>query len=276
MKGKLRILAAVMIIALTAMIFTGCSGEGKENEPVDNIIRIGATAVPHAEILAVAEPLLKAQGYTLEIIEYEDYDGMNSAVEDGSLDANFFQHITYLNETNLLKEMSLVNAGAVHFEPLALYSEYLSEMSDLKDGMTIALPSEDTNEARALRLLESKGLIRLNDGAGVLATVEEIKENPFNLKFIELNGEKMAGMLQEADAAVINGNYAIAAKLSFEDALAVEGTDSAVIESYANVIAVKSGNENLTKIETLYTALTSEEVKSFIEREYKGAVVALF
>lgn len=277
MRKKLVMFAAAVLILSLLMACSGCGQQDQEKqEPIDNIIKVGATSVPHAEILKVAGNALEQSGYTLEVVEYEDYDGINSAVEDGTLDANYFQHITYLNESNLQNGFNLVNAGAIHFEPLALYSEALDSLEEIEEGMTIAVPSEDTNEARALKLLETNGLITLNADADVLATAADVEENKLNLKIVEVEGSEIADKMDDYDAVIINGNFAIQNGFDFSKTLAVEAADSVIIESYANVIAVKSGNENLTKIEALYSALTSADVKAFIEEEYKGAVVTLF
>lgn len=278
MKLKFSSLLLILLLVVFSLIMAGCSpSDGLDNQDTeDKVITIGATEEPHGRILEKAKDILAEDGYTLDIKLYGDYDGMNRDVFEGNLDANYFQHITYLNEYNILNGTDLVNAGAIHFEPLAMYSGEIEDISDLKEGMTIVIPSEPTNEARALRLLESAEVITLKEDADVLATTDDISENPMNIKFVEVEGYETVDDLEEVDAAVINGNYAIKADLDYKDAVLVEGTDSMLIESYANVIAVKSGNEALPKIEALYGALTSQEIKSFIEEEYKGAAVTVY
>lgn len=215
----------------------------------------------------------------LDIIkkEYTDYVQPNLALQSGDLDANFFQHITYLNDFNAEQKTDLVSIANIHYEPLGVYSNKIKNLDDLKDGAQVAIPNDTTNEARALLLLESAGLIKVDPNAGIKATVKDITENPRNLKFIEIEAAQLVRSLGDVDIAVINGNYAIQGGLNvMTDALAREEKDSIAATSYANVLAVRKGNENRAELKALAEALQSEKVKSFIEEKYGGAVVPLF
>ena len=259
-------LAALLVLGLTA-----CGGK-KENAT----IKVGATPAPHAAILEVAKEILAEQGYTLEIVEYDDYITPNTSLEDGSLDANYFQHITYMNEFNAENGTHMVSAAGIHYEPFGLYAGKTAALADLQDGAQIAVPNDGTNEARALLLLEQEGLIKLRDGVGLSATKSDIAENPHNYEIMELEARLLPTTLQDVDMAVINGNYAIDAGLKVSDAVAVEAADGAAAEAYVNVLAVKEGNENNEGIQALVKALQSDKVKTFIEETYDGAVVPLF
>lgn len=259
-------LAALLVLGLTA-----CGG-GKQN----TTIKVGATPAPHAAILEVAKELLAKDGYTLEIVEYDDYITPNTSLEDGSLDANYFQHITYMNEFNAENGTHMVSAAGIHYEPFGLYAGKTAALADLQDGAQIAVPNDGTNEARALLLLEQEGLIKLREGVGLSATKSDIAENPHNYEIMELEARLLPTTLQDVDMAVINGNYAIDAGLKVSDAVAVEAADGAAAEAYVNVLAVKEGNENSEAIQALVKALQSDEVRTFIEETYDGAVVPLF
>nr|WP_325185000.1 MetQ/NlpA family ABC transporter substrate-binding protein [uncultured Oscillibacter sp.] len=268
MKRKLvsLILAALLVLGLTA-----CGGK-KQNAT----IKVGATPAPHAAILEVAKEILAEQGYTLDIVEYDDYITPNTSLEDGSLDANYFQHITYMNEFNAENGTHMVSAAGIHYEPFGLYAGKTAALADLQDGAQIAVPNDGTNEARALLLLEQEGLIKLRDGVGLSATKSDIAENPHNYEIMELEARLLPTTLQDVDMAVINGNYAIDAGLKVSDAVAVEAADGAAAEAYVNVLAVKEGSENSEGIQALVKALQSDKVKTFIEETYDGAVVPLF
>lgn len=272
-KNILKTISLGLVTVLSVAILAGCGGAGANDEKV---IKVGATPSPHAEILKVIEDAVEAKGYTLKIVEYNDYVLPNTATDEGELDANFFQHGLYLENFNSKKGTKLVSVADVHFEPLGVYSTSVSNISELKDGATIAVPNDATNEARALLLLEANGLITLKKGAGVNATVKDIESNPLNLKIEEIEAAQLARSLQDVDAAVINGNYAISGGLKVKDAIAVEESTSIAAETYANVLVVKEGHENDEKIKVLIDALLSEEVKNFIEENYGGAVVPVF
>ena len=239
-------------------------------------LKVGASPAPHAEILEVAKDLLAEEGITLEIVEFNDYIQPNLAVEDGSLDANYFQHITYMNEFNASDGTHLVSAAEVHYEPFGLYAGKTASLDELQDGAQIAVPNDTTNEARALLLLEQEGLITLAEGAGITATKADIAENPKNLEIVELEASQLPVRLADVDMAVINGNYAIDAGLKVADALAVESADGEAATAYVNVLTVKEGHENDPAIQALAKALCSQEVKDFIDETYDGAVVAVF
>ncbi len=249
-----------------------------ENPPAGDAVtlKIGATPAPHAEILEVVKELLAKEGITLDIVVFNDYIQPNLAVEDGSLDANYFQHITYMNEFNASDSTHLVSAAGIHYEPLGLYPGKTAALADLADGAQIAVPNDTTNEARALLLLEQEGLITLKEGAGITATKADIAENPKNLEIVELEANQLPVRLADVDMAVINGNYALDAKLKISDALAVESAEGEAATAYVNVLTVKEGREDDPAIQALAAALQSPEVKDYIESTYEGAVVPLF
>ena len=236
-------------------------------------IKVGATPAPHADILEVAKDLMAEKGYTLEITEFDDYILPNTAVEDGSLDANYFQHITYMNNFNEENGTHLVSVAAIHYEPFGIYAGKTASLEELADGASVAVPNDVTNEARALLLLEAQGLIKLSDDAGLDATPNDIVENPKNLTFTELEAAMVPNALTEVDIAVINVNYALEAGFNpVEDALAIEDADS----PYVNILVVKEGNENNAAVQALVEALHSDTVRDFIEEKYAGAVVPAF
>lgn len=236
-------------------------------------IVVGASPTPHAEILKEAAKLLKAKGYDLEIKEFSDYILPNTALNDKQLDANYFQHQPYLTDFNKEKGTDLVSAGAIHYEPFGIYAGKTKALADLKDGATVAVPNDTTNEARALLLLQAKGLIKLKDGAGITATQKDIAENKKNLKFREIEAAQLVRSLQDVDIAIINGNYALQGGLKVENALAVEASDSLAATTYANIVAVRKGDENRADIKALIEVLKSSEIKTFIKDHFKGAVV---
>ena len=240
-------------------------------------IRVGASITPHAEILNVVKPILAEQGYDLEVVEYTDYVLPNTATESGELDANYFQHITYMNNFNEENGTHLVSVAAIHYEPFGIYAGKTASLEELPDGAKIAIPNDGTNEARALLLLEAQGLITLNEGVGLTATKLDIAENPHNYDIQEIEAAQLPRSLGSVDIAVINGNYAIDAGLKASDALAVEDGASEVIQqNYANVLVTKEGNENNEALLALAAALKSDAVRAFIEETYEGAVVPLF
>ena len=239
-------------------------------------LRIGGTPAPHVEILEQVVPILAEQGITLDITTMNDYNTPNDAVEDGSLDANYFQHITYMNEYNESHGTHLVSVGEIHYEPFGLYAGKTASLDALQEGAQIAVPNDATNEARALLLLEQEGLITLAENAGITATVLDIVDNPLNLEIVEIEAAQLPARLPDVDMAVINGNYAIDAGLNVADALAIEDADGAAAAAYVNVVAVKEGNENNEAILALVEALKSDEISSWMEETYQGAVVPMF
>lgn len=271
-KNLLKKISLGLVAVLSAAALIGCGGNGAD----DKVIKIGASPSPHAEILEQVKAEVEAQGYTLEITEYNDYVIPNTAVDQGELDANFFQHKPYLDDFNVNNGTDLVSVAAIHFEPLGIYSIKVSDVSQIKAGAIIGVPNDATNEARALLLLEANGLITLKAGAGVNATIQDIESNPLKLKIREIEAAQLPLSLPDLDAAVINGNYAISGGLSVSDAIAIEESTSVAAETYANIVAVKAGNEESEKIQVLINALKSDTVKQYIEGEYAGAVVPVF
>lgn len=248
----------------------------EETATEDKTIIVGASPTPHAEILEQAKTILEQEGYTLEIVEYNDYVLPNTALANGELDANYFQHQPYLDDFNKENGTDIVSAGSIHFEPFGIYAGKTTSIADLAEGATIAVPNDATNEARALLLLEAQGLIKLKEDAGLTATVLDIEENPLNLQIEEIEAAQIARVLPDVALATINGNYAIQGGLSVADALAVESADSLSATTYANIIAVNAGDENSEKIQALVKALQSDEIRTFIEENYSGAVVPTF
>ena len=237
---------------------------------------VGASPAPHAEILEAARDFLSSKGYDLEIVEYTDYVIPNNALDSGDLDANYFQHKPYLDSFNEQNGTDLVSAGAIHYEPFGIYAGKTSSLDELQDGATVLVPNDITNEARALLLLEAQGLLTLKEDAGLEATPMDIVDNPKNLQFVELEAALLPRSLPDEDIAVINGNYAIEAGLKMSDALAVEDPDSLAATTYGNVVAVRAEDAESDKTKALIEALTSPEVKEFMEVTYEGAVVPLF
>ena len=265
------VLAGVLAIGLIGCGGTGSNGSGADSKD-DKVIKIGVTPKPHKEIVDAAVPLLEKEGYKVEITEFNDYVQPNTAVEEGSLDVNFFQHTPYLNEQVQSRGLHLKSVAAIHLEPMGLYSKKITSLDELKDGSTIAVPNDPSNEARALKLLAANGLIKIKDGE--LVTPADITENPKNLQFSELEAAAVPRAVDDVDAAVINGNYAIEAGFDpTANAIVKEDKDSEAAKPYANIVVVKEGNENLEKIQALIKALTSDEVRDFINKEYNGAVI---
>lgn len=266
--------ALILVLALTlTFALAGC---GSKETGSDTTIKVGATPAPHAEVLEVIADDLAEEGYTLEIVEYNDYILPNKAVTEGELDANYYQHISYLENYNEENGTDLVSAGSIHYEPFALYAGKTASLDALADGAQIAVPNDGTNEGRALKLLEDEGLITLDPDAGFLATKLDVVENPHNIEIVEMEAAQLPRVLSDVDMAVINGNYAIDAGLDLADALAVEADDSDAAQTYANVVVTANGNENSDKIKALVAALSSDKVKQFMEETYGGAVVPLF
>ncbi|HOA42570.1 MAG TPA: MetQ/NlpA family ABC transporter substrate-binding protein [Bacillota bacterium] len=274
-----KILSLLLISILALSLFTGCGGgEAEEPEAELQKIIVGASPAPHAEILEIAKELLVEQGYDLQIQEFVDYVQPNLALDSGEIDANYFQHRLYLDQFNVENGTEIVAIADVHYEPFGIYPGRTSSLDDLTDGSQIAVPNDTTNEARALLLLEYLGLIKLRENVGLEATVNDIVENPKNLKIVEIEAAQLPRSLPDVDMAVINGNYAIDAGLNVgTDALAIEDAESPTIKTYySNVLAVKVGNEDREDLQALAAALLSPEVKAFIESTYEGAVVPMF
>ncbi len=237
-------------------------------------ITVAATPAPHAEILEFAKPILEEQGYDLQVEVFEDYVQPNNVVQSGELDANYFQHINYLNAFNEEQGTTLVNAGEIHYEPFGIYAGKKATLEEVEDGDTVGVPNDTTNEARALLLLEAQGWITLDPEAGITATPEDITDNPYNLEIEPFEAAQVARHIDEVSYVVLNGNYALEAGLNAgTDALAVEAADSDAIQQYVNIIAVAEGNENEPKIQALVEVLKSEEVVNYINETYSGAVV---
>ena len=292
MKSYQKILALVLALVLSlslaacaAKTETAASTETASTETASDetasdaveskgTITVAASPTPHAEILAQAAPILAAEGWTLEVKEFQDYVQPNNVVESGEFDANYFQHIPYLENFNEEQGTHLVNAGGIHYEPFGIYPGTKSSLDDIAEGDTIAVPNDTTNEARALLLLQDNGILKLKDGAGLTATVLDIEENPYNVEILELEAAQVPRVKDEVAYVVLNGNYALDAGFSVaKDALAYEKSDSDAAKTYVNVIAVKEGNENSEKILALVGALKSDAIRQYINDTYDGAVV---
>ena len=273
---KLKItLVAILTGCLALFSLAGCGASGTSSSS-EKVIKVGASPTPHAEILNQVKDTLKSEGWDLQVVEYNDYIQPNTALQSGELDANYFQHITYLNNFNDENKTNLVSAGEIHFEPMRIYAGKTKSLSDLKDGAKVSVPNDTTNEARALLLLQQEGLIKLKDGATTNATKLDIVENPKNLEINEVEAAQVPRTASDVDIVVVNCNYALNAGLDTSTSLAVESDSGEAAKAYANVIAVKSGSENSEKTKALVKALQSSDVKNYIEKQYNGAVVALF
>ena len=298
---KKRVLSSILAGVLVVSVFAGCGSKTEDNSQAaaDNsttpateaaaeesteaaggtveskgTITVAASATPHAEILAAAKPILAEQGWDLEVTEFDDYVLPNEVVESGEMDANYFQHVPYLDSFNEEKGTHLVEVGKIHYEPFGIYPGTKSSLDDIADGDVIAVPNDTTNEARALLLLQDNGIITLKDGAGLEATVNDIAENPYNVEIQELAAESVARVADEVAYVVLNGNYALQAGFSVaKDALAYEKSDSEAAKTYVNVIVVKEGNENNEGVKALVDVLKSDEIKKFINDTYDGAVI---
>lgn len=261
-------------VAATEETVSAESTESTDTAAEGGTIKVAASATPHAEILEEAKKILADEGWDLEIKIFDDYVMPNEVVESGEFDANYFQHIPYLESFNKEKGTHLVNAGGIHYEPFGIYPGTKSDLSELADGDTIAVPNDTTNEARALLLLQDNGIITLKEGAGLEATVNDIAENPHNVKIEELAAEQVARVAPEVAFVVLNGNYALQAGFSVaKDALAYEASDSEAAKTYVNIIAVKEGHENDPGIQALVKVLKSDEIKQYINDTYDGAVI---
>lgn len=286
---KKKILAGLLTTVFALSAFVGCgSAESTETAaPAEETsseetaapaelttIKVAASATPHAEILEFAAPLLEEKGYKLDVTVFDDYVQPNLVVESGEFDANYFQHVPYLDSFNEEQGTSLVNAGGIHYEPFGIYPGTKASLDDVAEGDVIAIPNDTTNEARALLLLQDNGLLTLKDGAGLTATINDITENPHNLEFQELEAAQVARVKDEVAFVVLNGNYALEAGFSVaKDSIAYESADSEAAKTYVNIIAVAEGNENNDGIKALVEVLTSDDVQKFINDTYDGAVV---
>ena len=277
MKGKF--FAAITLAA--TLLMTGCGGgnepaktDGDKSAAKEITLKIGATPVPHAELLEQIKPDLKEQGINLEIVEFNDYVQPNIALNDKELDANFFQHEPYLNDfIKEHKDVKLVNAGGVHIEPMGIYSKKITKLDELGEGATVSIPNDPTNGGRALLLLQKAGLLTLKDGANETATVQDIATNPKSLKIQEVEAAQLPRTLEDVDISIINTNFAMNAELNpMKDALFIEDKTS----PYVNIIAVRTGDENRDEIKKLLNTIKSDKIKKFIEEKYKGAIVPAF
>ena len=275
MKKKILALALAGVLVVGAL--TGCGSsksESSDKKTDDKKITVAASATPHAEILEEAKTLLKDKGYELEVKVFDDYVQPNNVVESGEFDANYFQHVPYLEQFNEEKGTHLVVAGKIHYEPFGIYPGTKKDLKDIAKGDKIAVPNDTTNEARALLLLQDNGIIKLKEGAGIKATVNDIEENPNNIEIVELEAAQVPRVVNEVAYVVLNGNYALEANYTVKkDALAYEKSDSEAAKTYVNVIAVKEGNENSKKIKALVDVLKSDSIKKFINEKYDGAVI---
>lgn len=267
----LKRLLTLTLCALFALPFTAC---GKD----ENTLVVGATSSPHAEILEFIKSDFESKGYKLEIKQFSKYETINSATDDGSLDANFFQHKPFLDNYNSTEKGNLVSVGAIHFEPLGIYSSTGATLDGIKStkGSVVLVPNDATNEARALLLLEANGLLTLKSDAGLNATKADVISNPYELEIKELTAEMITNSLKDCSLAVINGNYAIAAGLTLDNAVAIESNTSQAAQTYANIVAAKKENADDPKILALVECLQSQKVADFMNDKYKGGVIPVF
>ena len=273
---KKKLIATVLTGVLAVSVLAGCGAKNDASAPAegDTVIKVAASATPHSEILEAAKAGLEAKGYTLEVTVFEDYVQPNLVVESGEFDANYFQHIPYLDSFNEEQGTHLVNAGGIHYEPFGIYPGTKASLDDAADGDVIAIPNDTTNEARALLLLQDNGLLKLADGVGLTATVNDIIENPKNLEFKELEAAQVARVKDEVAFIVLNGNYALEAGFSVgKDSIAYESSTSEAAKTYVNIIAVLEGHENDAKIKALVEVLLSDDIVKYINDTYDGAVV---
>lgn len=281
-----KLVSLLLTGALALGLLSGCSsstgGDTGSPQPSGSsslegtTITVAASPTPHAMILEVAKEVLAQQGITLNIMEFTDYIVPNTATEEGEVDANYFQHITYLNNFNEEQGTHLVSVAEIHYEPFGIYAGTTASLADLPDGAQIGVPNDPTNEGRALLLLQQEGLITLKEGVSLTPTKLDIEENPHNYDIVEMDAAQLPRSLGSLNLAVINGNYALQADLNAADALAVEASDGEAAQAYVNVLAVKEGRENDPAIQALVAALQSDEVKAFMEETWPGAVVPMF
>lgn len=264
-----KILSLILVLGLSIVLLAGCT----QGDSSDDKIVLGVHAEPHEVLVNLIIDNLEEEGIEVETVLFTDYVTPNHSLNDGDLDANFFQHEPYLLNFNVENGMDLVSIGGVHVEPMALYSSDFTSIDDIPDGAEIAIPNDASNGGRALLLLEAEGIITLNEDAGLEATENDIVDNPKNLVFTALEAATLPRVLNDVDAAIINGNYALESGLNpVGDGLLIEGESS----PYANIIAVRSGEENQEKFKKLMEALQSDEVRTYIEENYEGGVVPAF
>ena len=284
-----KIITSAIAVSLSVVAFAGCNstnasektqGNSKSETSNNKTIVIGATSTPHGEILEHIKPVLEEQGWTLDIKIYDDYVLPNKALTDGELDANYFQHTPYLNSYNSENGTDLASAAEIHYEPFGLYGNGVYSLDDVKEGASIVIPADDSNETRALLLLQQEGLIKLPDDASAekgVTTLDIVDDGGYKITTVQADTvAAQFGNSDEGSLAVINGNYALAAGLDIKNALAVENADGDAAHTYANIIAVRAGDENSEKTKAIIDALKTDDVKQFIESEYDGAVVAIF
>ena len=265
-------IAIILSLIIGCIVMTGCGGKDGD----DKTIKVGASPAPHAEILNEVKSELEKDGYKLEIVEFQDYVQPNKALDAGDIDANYFQHKPYMDEFNAKQGTEIVSLGAIHYEPLGLYQGTKKSLDDLAEGDKIAVPNDTTNEARALLLLESEGLIKLKKDAGLTATKQDVVENPKKIEIVELEAAIIPRSMSSVAMGVINGNYALSAGIKEDTAITFESSDSEAAKTYANILAVKKGNEESEKSKALFKAMTSDKIKKFIQKKYGNAVVPVF
>lgn len=278
---------ALAVAGVLALGLVGCGG-GSNDAPADSnetetgedggdavTIKVGASPTPHAEILAAAKDALAAEGIALEIVEFNDYVQPNLALDSGDLDANYFQHQPYLDDFNQTRGLGLVSIGTVHFEPMAIYAGTVADLAEIPDGTKVGIPNDGTNGGRALLLLEANGLITLNPDAGISATKLDITENPKNLEIVDMEAAQLPKSLGDLGFAVINSNFALQNGLSPADALAAETADSLAGETYANVVAVRSGDESRPELQKLIEVLEGADIAAYITDTYKGEIIPM-
>ncbi len=268
----------LLILLMLSLLLVGCSGGNNQKEEStdsaeDNKIVVGVSPVPHEEIIKGLEQQFKDAGLEIEVVVFDDYIQPNEQLAAGDLDANFFQHLPYLEEFAAQNKLDLVSIGGVHIEPMAVYSDKLTSLNELQDGDEIIIPNDPTNGGRALIMLDKEGIIKLEDNTNLSSTENDIAENPKNLKFVPMDAQNIPNTYKDAAAAIINSNFAIGAGLSpTEDSLLIEPKDS----PYANIVAVRKGEEEKEKFKKFMEVLTSDDAKAFIEEKYQGAVVPAF
>lgn len=262
-------LLVVLLVLAVGIFAIGCGGGGEEaSEQETTKLVVGATPVPHAEILEFIKPMLAEKGIELEVKEFTDYVQPNQALFDKHLDANYFQHLPYLEQFNTDNDMDLTYTVSVHFEPMGVFSDNITSLDQIEDGAKIGVPSDPTNEARALLLLQDNGVLKLKEGVELKATKIDIVENPKNIEIIEMEAAQLATSLPDMTAAVINGNYALDAGHAISDAIVAEGKDSVAAKTFGNIVAIRAGDEERPEIKALSEVLNSDEVRTFIEENY--------
>lgn len=285
-----KLLSVILALSVSAIAFAGCGAKSSDSSSENskaaetssgsNVIKVGASSTPHAEILEHVKDALKEKGYELDIVVYDDYVLPNKALADGELDVNYFQHTPYLNSYNKSNGTDIVSAGSIHYEPFGLYGKDVKSISDIKPGAQIVIPADDSNETRALLLLQQEGLIKLPDDASAekgVTTLDIVDDGGYKITTVQ--ADTVAAQFQNGDSgslAVINGNYALAAGLKIQDALAAEDSTGDAAKTYANIVAVRKDDLESEKTKALVSALQTDDVKKFLEEKYNGAVAAVF